>query len=198
MNARSVNAGPFAYVDGVRVRISDATLKRLASRVDRAKSAIGKVKAYRLGKGGFNPNAPHPGDSCDCSGFVSWVIGLSRMPKPSRPWWIETTNIFRDATGRQSTFVPCDPFPGCLIVYPDRKVKIWKSGVLRLASKQGHVAVVAEVGADGKPLRIVDCSARADGVAVRRSSLVFPVLCNPSSGDFDGCSLCCTLLEDVV
>lgn len=165
-------------------RMTPAEKARIALRVERAKSAIPLVEGYRLGQGGFDPKAPSPGRFCDCSGFVAWVLGLSRRPKPSRMWWIETTNVWRDASGRMSVFVPCDPTPGCVIVYPDNRKRI---GLLTRTS-QGHMAIVSAVDSRGRPSRIVDCSASKNGVRERREAGVFT-----SRDDW----LCCTLRQDL-
>lgn len=115
-------------------------------RVARARSAIGRGTVYRLGRGGFDPRAPHPGPECDCSGFAAWTLGMSRRPKLGRLWWIETTNIVRDATGRRRVFTQIPgPVPGCLVVYGDR------------GGRQGHVGVVTRVSSQFS-FDIVDCS----------------------------------------
>lgn len=121
----------------------------------RARSAVGLGTAYRLGRGGFKPTALWIDRSSDCSGFVAWVLGLSRVPKLSRPWWIETTAIHKDATGKRRVFERIlEPTPGCVVVYPD------------LNGTQGHVGIVASVS----PLTVVDCSSgsyRRTGDAIR-------------------------------
>lgn len=127
----------------------------MRARLARARSAIGAPIRYKLGHGGFDPGHPLPSKDglCDCSGFVAWVLGISRRPKPSRLWWIESTNVWRDANGRQSAFVKLDePVPGCIVVYPD-------SG-----GRQGHIAVYSGRDARSKAPRVVECSAGADGI----------------------------------
>ena len=116
----------------------------------------GQVVKYALGKGGFLPLYKYPTmtNTCDCSGFASWCLGLSRIPKLSRPWWLETTNIYRNALrldGRKQAFVRIlRPVEGCLAVYPDSD------------THQGHVGVVTKVVYDNKgeieTLHGVDCS----------------------------------------
>lgn len=119
--------------------------------LSRARTAVGRGIRYGLGKGGNKPSSPLPDDGtgrCDCSGFVAWVLGMSRRPKLTRPWWIETTRIFKDATGKQKVFVRLvNPVPGCVIVFPD-------SG-----GKEGHVGIVATVD-DGKAQTVVDCASK--------------------------------------
>lgn len=137
--------------------LTPAQKARLDNRVRRARSAIGRGIRYRLGHGGVHVRDELPTRTgyCDCSGFIAWVLGISRVPKPGRQWWLETTNIYRDATsGKRSTFVQIPhPVPGCLVVYPDRKVL----GVHR----EGHIGVVTRV-LDGR-IWTVDCSASDGG-----------------------------------
>jgi len=120
-----------------------------AQRLKRARSATKHRTIYRLGQGGYKPNAPHPWDTereCDCSGFQSWVIGLPRHYTFGRHKWISTTDIYRDAMGAQALFRRIDaPVPGCLVVYGDP-----------VGGGQGHVAIVTE--GEGKKLRGIDCS----------------------------------------
>ncbi len=158
----------------------------LEHRVRRARSAAGQAIRYALGRGGFNPRSALPDDglgACDCSGFVAWTLQLSRKPKASRPWWIETTQIVRDASGRQSVFVRLEQaVPGCLVVFPDRRV----AGVLR----HGHAAVVTGVGAT---LTGVDCSSSSykefrEAILERRLSFMAD---NPRS-------VFCTLRQDLL
>lgn len=128
--------------------------------VARAKSALGQKCIYKLGKGGFNPNSPHPWNSAgelDCSGFVSWCLGVSRHT--DNPWyegqnggWIETSAILRDALSPYGMFEKTEnPRHGDVIVYGD-------SG-----GKQGHVGLVMTDG------NIIHCSSgnyRSTGDAI--------------------------------
>lgn len=118
--------------------------------LNRARSAIGHGIDYGLGKGGMNPKGSLPDDGsgkCDCSGFVAWVLGISRKPKITRRWWIETTQIYRDAVGPQKVFKRiAKAEPGCLIVFPD------------VNGKEGHVGIVASVNSAGDALTVVDCA----------------------------------------
>lgn len=144
------------------------------ARIARARTSLNDGVAYKLGKGGFFPNSPTPATIynnelyCDCSGFVAWVLEISRKPKASRPYWIETTAIYKDATGKQTAFVRLDkPEPGCIVVYPDRKVM----GV----GKQGHTGVVTQVWPDGK-IQGIDCSSgmyKKTGDAIHERDLSF-------------------------
>lgn len=133
-------------------------LKISNARIERALKAVGKGIRYRLGHGGTNPTLDLPTKTgyCDCSGFIAWVLVLNRAPKTERPFWIETTNIVRDATGKRLAFVKLPRAePGCLVVYGDRKVL----GVHR----EGHVALVTEVNSAGRPTSMIDCSSSQGG-----------------------------------
>lgn len=134
-------------------------------RLFRARSAVGKGIRYRLGSGGFKPHdiLPTRNGYCDCSGYASWVLEISRyQADKDKAWskslpWIETTAIYNDATGPQRLFVHIpSPVPGCLVVYPDSKVL----GVRR----SGHVAVVSRV--NGKLWECIDCSASKGGKSI--------------------------------
>ena len=134
-----------------------------ANRFKRARSAVGQHTVYQLGKGGYRPEDMHPGKHCDCSGFISWVIGLSRKHIFGRHQWISTSDIHADATEHQHLFkkIPA-PEPGCLVVYPDK------------GGRQGHVAIVT--GKKGTELWGVDCassSSRVTGDAILERSLEF-------------------------
>lgn len=126
----------------------------LESRLTRARSVIGQGIKYGLGQGGMNPDNPTPASptwKCDCSGFVSWVLHMSRKPKVTRWWWIETTNVYKDATGRQKVFVKIDkPVPGCIVVYPDR------------SGHEGHIGIVSEIRKTGYD--VIDCSGSKNGI----------------------------------
>jgi hypothetical protein len=122
---------------------------------------LGKGCRYKLGRGGFDPWAAYPWPAgydarCDCSGFVAWVLGMRRDQINARkPWskllpWIETSLVWKDATGKQLVFVRLlRPEPGCLVVVPDRGVH------------QGHIAIVTDVR-HTHDYDVVDCSARGD------------------------------------
>lgn len=116
-----------------KIKPSVATL-----RVARARGATTTRCVYKLGRGGYNPhfqhNAAWDGGRSDCSGFISWLLMTRRRPKPGRPFWIETTAIFNDASGKQQVFTELDePEEGCLVVYGDRN------------GKEGHIGVVVKV-----------------------------------------------------
>ncbi len=93
--------------------------------------------------------------ACDCSGFVCWALGFPRKASHAASWtstdgWISTDSIWQDAMGAQGLFVKrTQATPGCLVVYP------------RIGSghAQGHVGIVTEVDAAGRPTQVVHCSA---------------------------------------
>ena len=132
----------------------------LRMKLDRAMTAVDKGITYQLGHGGFYPADPLPtrDGTCDCSGFVAWVLGLSRKPKLLRPWWLETSAIWRDATGKRRVFVALDrPVMGCVVVYPDAR------------GHQGHVgiytgALAHDVHDHVAAVGVVDCSLGQNGI----------------------------------
>lgn len=126
----------------------------LQNHLNRARSGIGKGVRYKLGRGGFD--VKHANDvawdqkRCDCSGFVSWVLQTRRAPKPGRPFWIETTAVFKDATRTRQVFAQiADPVPGCLVVFPDRE----------RPHHEGHIGVVSAVRSK-TDYDVVDCTSK--------------------------------------
>ena len=88
--------------------------------------------------------------ACDCSGYVCWALGVARDSRSSAGAWFDTNGIFADANGDRQWFVPLDrALPGALLVHP----KPSKEG------GPGHVGIVTEVDATGKPTRMLHCSA---------------------------------------
>jgi len=143
----------------------DGDLATVTTMLARARSAAGKKTIYELGKGGMKPTAAHPGSHCDCSGYVSWVLGFSRMTdhptyKSFNGGWVNTDAIVHDANVATGFFTKLDtPKRGCLIVYPSSK----STGV-----KIGHVGIVTEVSG-GKATKVIHCSSgnskRGDAIA---------------------------------
>ena len=143
--------------------------------IARARSAIGHHCVYALGKGGMHPASPTPWPAglpnlgCDCSGFVAWCLGVSRMLTKDHPHypfggWFETSALARDA---RSPFgfvaeVPwAEALPGDILVWGDGN------------GHQGHVGLVSEVDADG-PAKVVHCSSgnwRRAGDAVQETDV---------------------------
>jgi LysM repeat protein len=121
----------------------------------RARSAINKRIRYKLGSGGTNPASPLPTADhlCDCSGFVCWVLGLSRnttLPFYQRfGGWIFTDSMEADVNSSAGIFEKLRvPEPGCIVVYG-------------AGAKIGHVGIVSEV-ANGQMKKVIHCSAGND------------------------------------
>jgi len=117
----------------------------------RARSAVNSAIAYKLGSGGMHPNDALPSKDglCDCSGFVSWVLGLSRqttIPFYKRyGGWIFTDSMVADVESASGIFERLhSPEPGCIVVYGAGK-------------KIGHVGIVSEV-ANGVMKKVIHCS----------------------------------------
>lgn len=135
----------------IRAEVVNYRLSLARRIVDEQKLNPSKQIAYRLGQGGFFPEDAWPTRSggCDCSGWCSFAMRLSRKPKLTRPWWIETTAIYNDAMGKQKVFVKLDePQVGSFVVYPD-----YVSGGRK---REGHIALVVAV--TGSRIIVVDCS----------------------------------------
>jgi cell wall-associated NlpC family hydrolase len=121
----------------------------------RALHARGRDILYSLGHGGFHPEDDLPTRSkvCDCSGFVSWALGVCRQcPDPAFPWY-ETTAIVHDTLGDGRHFDHvrwADAQPGDVVVYGDRKDK---DG----SRHQGHIGIVTAIDTTG-PLKVIHCS----------------------------------------
>lgn len=128
--------------------------------VKRARSVISKGCAYKLGKGGFSPTSPVPWSSlgeCDCSGFISWAIGVSRQT--DNPWykkqnggWFETSAIVADCKTPFGFFDEVrweEAKPGMLLVWGDSKA----GGKVR----QGHVGIIGAAHS-GEPYSVIHCS----------------------------------------
>lgn len=144
----------------------DLTQERARARLSRelrAKSTLTLGIRYRMGHGGYEPNDPTPTRTglADCSGWLSWVLGIDRhQADKAKPWssrvpWVESTLLVREATTasirgkRLVTAIPA-PIVGELLIWPDRKVL----GVKR----EGHVALVVDVHGDA--VTCYDCTSR--------------------------------------
>ncbi|MND66456.1 hypothetical protein D3C80_578510 [compost metagenome] len=100
----------------------------------------------------MKPGAPLPAsdsNECDCSGFVCWVLGLSR--KSDIPFykqhggWIYTDSMVADVNSQSGIFEKITiPEEGCIVVYGAG------SGI-------GHVGIVSEVE-DGTMIKVIHCS----------------------------------------
>ncbi len=123
----------------------------------RARYASGKKIEYKLGKGGMKPKADLPdagSGQCDCSGYVAWCLGISRMTdnpfyQNANGGWIETTAVHKDILSNTGLFTQCEAQPGCIVVYGDSN------------GGQGHIGLVTSVTiTDGKKVasKVIHCS----------------------------------------
>jgi len=119
--------------------------------IKRAKSMVGGSIDYKLGKGGLSATSMSPSQNgyCDCSGFVCWVLGLSRQTTipfyKNLGGWIYTDSIEADMKSTAGIFDRlAEPAPGCIVVYGAK-------------DKIGHVGMVSEV-AGGKMKKVIHCS----------------------------------------
>jgi len=124
--------------------------------VERARSAIGHGTLYRLGAGA-PASAPHPWDetgSCDCSGFVCWVLGLTRFQpilsflKPVNGGWLSTDGMVCDSLNPTGYFeqVTGAPLHGDLVVYPSQwyAKQIYRADrPFSNAPRIGHVGIMS-------------------------------------------------------
>lgn len=135
----------------------------------RARSVAGKGIRYKLGKGGTRAAAPSPANvdgQCDCSGYVAWCLGVSRMTdhplyKNFNGGWINTDAIVHDALTSTGFFdLLAKPKVGALIVYPSPG-----------AGRVGHVGIITKVEND-TVTKVIHCSAgndRTTGEAVQET-----------------------------
>jgi hypothetical protein len=98
-----------------------------------------------------------PVRGCDCSGFVCWVYGLDRGRSAPGGAAIFTGWIWDDARGAQRLFRRVDDAAhplkttiGTVLVYPKPPGD---------GERYGHVGVVTETDAAGRPTRVIHCSA---------------------------------------
>jgi hypothetical protein len=121
----------------------------------KAKTAINKGIRYKLGSGGMNPNTvlPTTNKLCDCSGFVCWVLGISR--KSDNPFyakfggWIYTDSMVIDINSQAGLFEKLNtPEVGCIVVYG-------AGGAI------GHVGLVSKVE-NGQMTKVIHCSSGND------------------------------------
>ena len=116
--------------------------------IARAQSAVGQGIRYKLGMGGMKPGNPTPaaGGQCDCSGFVAWCLGMSRLTKDAFyvhfiGGWIETTAVWTDIGNSVGIFDQLDaPKRGAVVVFPDA------------LGHQGHIGIISGPG------RVIHCS----------------------------------------
>lgn len=110
----------------------------------RARSAIGKGIRYKLGGGGMSPRAELPANvnnECDCSGFVCWALGVSRLTDHPlylrfNNGWINTDAMVHDAKTSTGFFTEIpEPRVGAIVVY----------GAKKPSRKVGHVGIVTGI-----------------------------------------------------
>ena len=120
--------------------------------IKKARWAIGEATRYGLGEGGMDPEQLFPAserNACDCSGFICWVLGLSRKTDigfyQKFGGWIYTDSIEADMLSNTGIFELLQkPEPGCIVVYG-------------AGNKIGHVGIVSEA-LDGKMKKVIHCS----------------------------------------
>jgi len=112
--------------------------------IRRARSALSMPIKYKMGSGGMDPTAASPAGvdgACDCSGFISWVLGVSRKTKD--PLYLRVTGGWRNTDGMaidakepggMLTVIP-GARVGCLMVYG----KGWRGAYV------GHVGLVTDI-----------------------------------------------------
>lgn len=126
----------------------------------RARSVLGRG-SYKLGRGGFDPNAQFPwhgpDEFCDCSGFVSWLIAEDRETTGLDGGWIETSAMIADANGPARMFAKVEGAaqPGDILVFGDIRVR---AAAHTSYLRQGHTGVVSQVNASGDPYQTIHCS----------------------------------------
>src|SRR5687767_609431 len=126
-----------------------------------ARGFVPTPTVYWLGAGGFDPNAPTPGSKSDCSGYVCWMLGRSRVTTNPlymkfNGGWVNTDGMIHDAKSCLGFFTQIpEPKVGCLLVYGGAASKAPR--------KIGHVGIVTAVGGvehdyTGDVLRVRHCS----------------------------------------
>jgi LysM repeat protein len=154
-NADQIFVGQQIKVPNLEDVPTDATFALPTLGIDlvtKARTAINSQIAYRLGAGGMSPkqNLPAQDGYCDCSGFICWVLGLSRntdIPyyKAKAGGWIYTDSIEADIKSPSGIFERLDlPELGCIVVYG-------------AGDRIGHVGLVSEVSG-GKMKKVIHCS----------------------------------------
>lgn len=117
----------------------------------RARSVVNCSILYKLGSGGMFPKDKKPSrdNFCDCSGFICWVLHLSR--KTDIPFykyfggWIYTDSMEADVHRDSGIFEKLKfPEPGCIVVYGS-------------GAKIGHVGLVSEVSGNVMK-KVIHCS----------------------------------------
>lgn len=154
LNPSKISTGQQIFIPNVDdVPVNNITVVTTESSdiITRAKTAINKGIRYKLGSGGMNPKTilPTTNKLCDCSGFVCWVLGLSR--KTDIPFykqfggWIFTDSMVADVNSQAGIFERITvPEPGCITVFG-------------AGNQIGHVGIVSKVS-NGKMDKVIHCS----------------------------------------
>ena len=132
----------FEPVDEVLARMPEAKRRRYETEARAAGVDLAALAGQRM-------------PFCDCSGYVTWALGLPRAPSEDAPsGWIWTNSIYEDAQGPGGAFSRVDSDrerlvcrPGALLVYPSPDDE-----------EPGHIGIVSETDAQGRPLRVLHCS----------------------------------------
>lgn len=140
----------WAGAGGLDPRAPDCTTPLAVGRAWPGLPADERARLLPLARAaGLDPTDPDlVRPACDCSGYVCWVLGLSRRTPAGG--WINTDSIWADAQGARRGFARRDQAaPGDLLVYPQEG-----SG-----ERFGHIGLVTAVDAAGRALRVLHCSA---------------------------------------
>ena len=146
------------------------TPEELGSPTQRMLELASKDTHYQIGHGGYrgpNGTGADKKGGLDCSGLISHGTQMARDPRARHDdgpyWkgkWLETSNIYRDATGPQERFELVHPdkvLPSDFATYPDYKT----DG----KQHQGHIMDIVDPVAN--PPTVVDSSESANGVHLR-------------------------------
>jgi hypothetical protein len=132
--------------------------KAVLARMRRCEPAKFQRYVAAAAEAGIELNAlPDSMPACDCSGFVTWAVGLPRAPSPrARLGWLDTTAIWQDAQNAQTHFEWCtsalEPRKakvGALLVYPDE------------GPDDGHIGIVTAIDEsddEGRATEVVHCA----------------------------------------
>lgn len=84
--------------------------------------------------------------ACDCTGYLSWALGVPFSPQPLADGAMNTDSIVKDSLHQRLQFAPQDQVEeGDLLVY------------IGLGSEPGHVGIVMEAQA-GQALKVAHCA----------------------------------------
>ena len=160
--ARSMLDRPTFYVAGAGGHVgpghpADDAAERIADPRSRLADMEADERAeYERMAALMGVDISQPVRGCDCSGFVCWIYGLDRQ-RSARGAAIYTGWIWSDAQGAQQLFRrvddrsrPLHSSIGNVLVYPKPPGH---------GETYGHVGMVTETDASGRPTRVIHCSA---------------------------------------